>query len=335
LLVVHTRADLPIVYAVILVEAALMALFDPAKNAMLPSMLPPDELVSANALVALNQNLGRLVGGPLGGVLLAVGGLRLTVSADIVSYLLAAVLISRVSGTAKARLRTDGSAVPARHAGDAGGKGFVASLRNRRARVSLLVTFIAQIAQGIFVVLFVLFVAQRLHRGAAEIGLLRGVQAIGAIAASLVLATLARRAGPAALTAWSAVAFGIVSFAVWNAPALTSATALYVALFILAGAPGVVMSTGMVSSVQLATHDEERGRAFAALGLASNAGQSLGMLVAGVLTAPLGLLTVLNTQAALYVIAGGVAACWMRARSDVCRPGPGGIPTARARSGVA
>lgn len=38
LLVVHTRADLPTVYAVILTEAALLAFFEPAKNALLPSL---------------------------------------------------------------------------------------------------------------------------------------------------------------------------------------------------------------------------------------------------------------------------------------------------------
>jgi MFS family permease len=310
LLAVHSRSDLSIVYAVILVEAAFMALFDPAKNAMLPTLLPADELVSANALVGLNQNIGRLVGGPLGGVVLAVGGLRLTVFADIVSYLLAAAFISRLS--ARARSGDTSAATPG---GDRGAAGFITALRNRRARPSLLVAFTGQIAQGIFVVLFVLFVARQLHRGAAEIGLLRGVQAIGAIAGSLVLTAVARRANPTALTAWAAITFGVLSFAVWNAPTVSTATALYVGLFILVGTPGIVMSTGIVSSLQLATSDDERGRAFAALGLAGNAGQLIGMLAAGLLTAPLGLRTVLDTQAMLYLIAGVIAGYWMTNRA--------------------
>lgn len=309
LLIVHTRSDLPILYAVILVEAALMALFDPVKNAILPTLLPRAELVSANALVGLNQNLGRLVGGPLGGVVLAVGGLRLTVIADVLSYLLAAAFISRLSAQAPSQdTRAEG------HLDAVRPRSFLATVRDRRIRVSLLVAFIGQIAQGIFVVLFVLFVAQRLHRGAAEIGLLRGVQAIGAIGGSLLLTSFARRIAPAALTALSATAFGGLSVAVWNAPCVSTATPLYVALFILVGAPGIVMSTGIISSLQLATTDSERGRAFAALGLAGNAGQSIGMLAAGLLTAPLGLMTVLNTQAALYFVAGIVAGCWLTDR---------------------
>lgn len=54
LLVVHTRAELIMVYAVILLEAALFTLFDPVKNALLPTLLPGTDLVSANSLVGLS-----------------------------------------------------------------------------------------------------------------------------------------------------------------------------------------------------------------------------------------------------------------------------------------
>jgi len=70
-------------------------------------------------------------------------------------------------------------------------------LRRRPLRRALALTFFADIAQGIFVVLFIVFVARRLHGGAGETGLLRGVQALGAIAAGLMLATVGRRGAPA------------------------------------------------------------------------------------------------------------------------------------------
>ena len=46
LLLVHGRSGLGWLYAVIVVEAALAALFDPAKNALLPTLLEPAELVA-------------------------------------------------------------------------------------------------------------------------------------------------------------------------------------------------------------------------------------------------------------------------------------------------
>lgn len=306
LLVVHTQAELPVVYAVILLEAALFTLFDPVKNALLPTLVPGTDLVSANSLVGLSQNLARLAGGPLGGVLLAAGGLRVVIAADLISYLIAAVMIARIVTPAPIR-----PAVPHIGPRHPGRGAYRSMLRSRAIRAALLVTLISQIAQGIFVVLFILFVAQRLHGGPSDIGLLRGVQAVGAIAGGVILAMIARRYSPGALTAFAAIAFGAVDLVLWNAPLLSTNMALYVVLFIVIGAPGIVLGTGLISALQLDTDDTNRGRVFGAFGLISNLGQAVGMLAAGLLATPLGLLSILNTQAVLYLAAGGIAA-WSR-----------------------
>ena len=179
-------------------------------------------------------------------------------------------------------------------------------------RPLLLVVFVAGLAQGIFVVLFVLFVARCLHGGAAEIGLLRGVQAVGAIAGGLALGVLARRCSAGRLVAGGALAFGLLDLVIWNLPALTVATPPYVALFVAIGAPGVLLVSGLVSQVQLTAAPEQAGRAFGALALADNSGQAAGLLAAGLLVQPLGLLTVLDGQAALYLAAAGLAGWGLR-----------------------
>ena len=303
LLVVHTRADLPMVYAVILIEAAMFTVFDPVKNALLPALVPGADLVSANSLVGLSQNLARLAGGPLGGLLLAAGGLGVVVAADLISYLIAAVIIARIVTPASTR-PADHYGVPRRP-----GRGAYRSmLHSRPIRAALLVMVVSQVAQGIFVVLFILFVAQRLHGGPSDIGLLRGVQAVGAIAGGVILAVIARRYSPGALTAWAAIIFGAVDLVVWNAPLLSTNIALYVLLFIVIGAPGIVLGTGLISALQIDTDDTNRGRVFGAFGLAGNVGQAVGMLAAGLLASPLGLLSILNIQAVLYLAGGGIAA---------------------------
>ena len=359
LLVVHSRAELPVVYAVIMAEAALTALFDPVKNALLPTLVPGTEVVSANSLAGLGQNLARLAGGPLGGVLLAVGGLRLVAAADLVSYLIAAAVIGRIAITpAPARPpafppgpqpRTgpqpqagpQDQAVPRRETGPQPPAGpqagrqrpapgaYRSVLRRGPLRGALLVTLISQVAQGIFVVLFILFVARRLHGSPGDIGLLRGVQAVGAIAGGAVLVAVARRYSPGTLTAWSAIAFGAVSLVLWNAPLVSTAIPLYVALFIVAGAPGVVLGTGLISAVQTGTDDDSRGRVFGAFGLIGNVGQAAGMLAAGLLAAPLGLLSILDAQGVLYLAAGAIAAWSMTGHRVRRRPRR---PALRSRS---
>jgi MFS family permease len=308
LLVVHSRAQLPILYGVIVAQASFATMFDPAKHALLATLLAPGELVSGNSLIALNQAVGRLVGGPLGGLLVAAGSLRTIVIADAASFLVAAGLIARLPARRAAPLpATPGDesieSVPARHP-------FRSVLGDARVRAGLLVAFVAEIAQGIFVVLFIVFVARRLHGGSSEIGLLRGVQAIGAIGGGLALSLLVRARGraPGALIAGAALTFGAVDLMIWNGPVLTTDTAVYAALFVLAGAPGVVLDAGLVSLFQLAGRDGTRGRIFGALGLVSNAGQAIGMLAAGALTAQLGLMALLNAQGLLYLTSGILAA---------------------------
>ena len=104
----------------------------------------------------------------------------------------------------------------------------------------------------------------------------------------------------------AAIAFGIVDLTIWNGPLVTGSEAVFLALFVCAGAPGVVMETAGISFLQQASDDGDRGRVFAALGLVENAGQALGIAAAGVLTAPLGLMTLLNAQGALYLTAGAL-----------------------------
>ena len=76
LLAVDGRERLWIVYLVMAVEAALAQLNDPARNALVPTLVPKDDLVGANALIGLNTNVARLAGSPLGGILVEVAGVN-------------------------------------------------------------------------------------------------------------------------------------------------------------------------------------------------------------------------------------------------------------------
>src|SRR4051794_33835118 len=88
-----------VVYPVLVLEAAVETFFAPAEQAMLPRLVDeevPAELVTANALNGQAQNLSRLLGGALGGVLAALGGIPLVALADAATFLLAAFLVSRI-----------------------------------------------------------------------------------------------------------------------------------------------------------------------------------------------------------------------------------------------
>jgi MFS family permease len=301
-------AHLPILYGVIATQAALANLFDSAKNALLPTLVADGEVVSANSLIGLNQNLGRLVGAALGGLALVGGGLSLIVVADASSFLLSAALMWGI--------RT-ATPLPSGATSDEGATGRPFS--RRPVRAGLVVLALMAVAQGLFVVLFVVFVARSLHGTAAENGLLRGVQAIGAIIGSLMLAK-AGNVSPARLTGAACLLFGAIALTVWNLPHVTTWEPAYVVLMIAVGVPAIGTMVGMTSALQLATAGGERGRVFAAFGAVFSAGQAVGMLVAGFLGEHVDIGVLLDVQGVLFLVAGFIALLWLAERADAVVP---------------
>ena len=328
LLAIRGHQQLWIVYAVTAVEAALGHLFQPAKNAQVPALVPAEQLVAANSLTGLTDNLARLVGGPMGGIILRLGGLQGVVLCDAASFLIAALLLARGPSRAGTQAPAAGAAAADPVAGGPTAAGllgqWLAGLglirRDRRLGGALAVIAVSSVAQGIFVVLFVVFVIRVLHGGASEVGLLRGVQAIGALIGGMLLAPLGQRLAPRRLAGAAMLAFGLVDLAIWNGPSLTTQQGLYVGLFIAAGIPGIAAVTGLASLVQANTPDQFRGRIFSAYFTVSDGFQALGMLLAGLLADPIGLLPVLNGQAALYLLAGLLALTVLTQSSDRRRP---------------
>lgn len=298
-------AHLPILYLVIAVQAGLASVFDATKNALLPTLVTPDQLVSANSLIGLNQNLGRLVGAALGGIALVDGGVWTIVVVDAASFLLSAALIAGVH--AAAAPTPSGKEAVGQQSTTAGNP-----LLRQPVRASLAVVGLSAVGQGLFVVLFVVFIARTLHGTAAENGLLRGVQAIGALAGGVALA----RAGsirPGRLTGTACLVLGAISLAAWNMPHLTTWEPVYIALFVAVGLPAIGLMSGLTSALQLSTVDGERGRVFAVSGAVFSTGQAVGMLAAGLLGDRVPLAWLLDAQGLLTVLSGVVALLWMSA----------------------
>lgn len=169
------------------------------------------------------------------------------------------------------------------------------------------VTACAATAQGAFIVLFVLFVLRDLRGDEADVGGLRGVQAIGALAGGAVLTAFVRRVPTTRLLAISLGAFGALSLCIWNAPLLTSDLALYVVLFIAVGAPGLALTTCLLTLLQAHTHAGARGRVLSTFYAVYGGVQALGMLLAGLVGTGAGLTVALQVQALLYLAGAALA----------------------------
>ena len=300
LLAVHGTGELWIVYLVAAAQAVLATVNEPVRQALLPATVEAGEIAPAAAQLGVASNLARLVGGALGGALLDAYGLTGVVVADAATFVLAAAVL------------TGWAVAPAPRGGSAGaGRDFLAGLAvvrdDRRLRGAFAVSLLMQLAQGMFLVLFVVFVLRRLGGGAGEVGLLRGMQAVGGIAGGLLLGAAAARLSPRVLAGAGCLGFGVVCLAIWNAPALTTALPAYIGLFVLIGLPIAAAAAGLTTVLLAATPEEFRGRVISAALVGGAVAQGAGTLLAGVLVDPVGLLPLLEVHAALGAVAGLVA----------------------------
>lgn len=316
LLAVESGNELWIVYAVVVVESVLGSLIEPARNAAAAVLLPSEDLMAMNGLLGITSSIARLVGGSLGGLIYGLTDLGGVILADAGTFLVAALLASRPTRPRQ------GAAVPRRESmPDRGAVAGIASIslvrgwldglavvaRTPMLRRVLAVVSCMALAQGAFVVLFVLFVLRDLGGDAADVGILRGVQAIGAIAGGALLGILIRRLDATRLLAVSLAAFGVLSLLTWNLPLLSTAFELYVGLFIAVGFPGLASMTGLMTLLQKHSDDSNRGRILSTFFAVYGGVQALGMLLAGAVGTGTGLSITLQVQGALYLVAGALA----------------------------
>jgi MFS family permease len=89
-----------VLYAALIAENSGIVLYAPAWQARTPAIVGTGSLLSsANALNSASSGTVRLIGGPLGGFLLILIGIKPLIAADALSYLLAAAAIFLTSRT--------------------------------------------------------------------------------------------------------------------------------------------------------------------------------------------------------------------------------------------
>ena len=297
-----------IVYLVAAAQAGLAAGLQPARQALLPRLVLSQQLGSANSLVAVSDNLARLVGSPLGGIVFATLGLGGVVVMDVASHLLSAVLLLL------ARVDAPAVVVPAPAVGllrDLAG-GISTIRRTAPLGVILVIECLAALAQGVFLVLFVVFVVRILGANDTEVGLLRGVQAIGGILGGLVVGLLIRRLSTRTLIGWGYLGFGSIALVTWNFAPVSTVVAFYVALFVAMGIPAIATTAGTITLVQGVTPPGSIGRVVATMSTLALAAQGVGLVAAGILADRIGVLPILDAQAALYLACGVLALLFLR-----------------------
>jgi predicted MFS family arabinose efflux permease len=216
-----------VLYAALVAENSGAVLYAPAVQARTPAIVGTGRLLSsANSLNSVSSGTVRLIGGPLGGILLTVYGIRWLICADALSYLLSAAAMFMTS-------RTNGQH-PFRKAPSGGlARDLIRGVRVLRAqptaRALLPVTVIFLAANASLSAILIPFGVQRLG-GSEDTGFLLSCLGAGFLLGAPVIRALLDRAQPrylltATLTA-TAVAYFLLFTSSSLATALPAATAV-------------------------------------------------------------------------------------------------------------
>ncbi|HZJ26533.1 MAG TPA: MFS transporter [Acidimicrobiia bacterium] len=294
LLAVLTFSGTPspgLVTLIVLCAGGVQALGFPSYQAMLPDLVPEEDLVGAVALSSAQWNLGRVIGPALAGVVIAAGSYSWAFTINAASFI--AVIVVLVLIRLPPPARHDGTGI-LRAIGD--GLGYV----RRDPTISRVVAYMAlnSLLAAPFIALIPAMAITVLHSGAGGTSALVTAQGIGAVAMALSLGILAAKFGSARVLSavlWilpiSLIAYALAP----NLPA--SALALIVVGFFYLGALSSFMSIA-----QLRSPPELRGRVMSVLMTLLGLVYPLGALVQGELADRLGLRAVTAGAAILMVI---------------------------------
>lgn len=318
ILIAPDRIEL--LYAVAALQGAIGLFFSPAENALLPLLVGEEHLIAANALNALNNNLGMLIGPALGSMVYAGPGITGAALVDSATFALSALLISRITPRARSAPEMTGEEIAVGTAWSRMVRDWRAGLGLVRRSRPLMVIFttcaLSGIAEGVFLTLGLSpLVLDVLEGTPAQVGWLGTAQAVGGLIAGLIVARAGHRLSQRWLFGGGSVVLGLTDTAAFNARLLagagTPAVGVAMGWMTASGVPVVAFFTGRQTLLQSLAADAYRGRVFGALGTVQGIAMLIGLAIGGLLGEVLGIVMLLSASAMLRVVGGIIAIRWL------------------------
>ncbi|MFB7619040.1 MFS transporter [Kitasatospora sp. NPDC056181] len=312
LLLVNAMLGTPMLwplYAAAGCAAALQGIQQPSMEAMIPRLVPHDQLVAAGALLSLRWSIAGLAAPAAAGVVIATAGVPCAYLIDLATFLVSIALLARVRPVPSER---DAEAPQLRE--------FAEGLRYAGRRPDLVGTYLVDLAATVFALPTALFpfLAQELDALWA-LGLLYSASAAGALLAAATSGWTERvhRHGRLVLASGALVGAAMVAAAFCGGARGGAHGTVWAVLACLAvaGAANWVGDTFRTAIWNQSIPDELRGRAAGLEMLIGSAGPALGDIRAGGLAAGYGIRAALRTGglaclASTGVLAAALPALW-------------------------
>jgi MFS family permease len=305
-----------VVYAVLFAMSALEQLFIPAEVALLPQLVGPEHLVSANSLSSLNRNLARLVGPALGGISFALAGLTGAVAVDLVTFAGAAVLIAMIGPGKSFRAERQIESLTENEPTNAAPTGIARLVVEWREGISVMFAepvlralaafaLLGAIGEGLLSALFVPWVSEILHGDEAAFAAILSMQAIGGLIGAFVVGRFLNNVAPGILLGVGTLIFAAIDLVIFTYPLVLPIVLPALILMVVVGIPIAALGVGNTTLQQTFTTDSHRGRVVGLFGTIQALGTVSGLIFAGFFGNTIGIIPLMSVDSFLYA-AGGV-----------------------------
>jgi MFS family permease len=224
-LVAVSAQSVGLIYVLSALQFICSAVFEPGRSALLPAVVPTEDLVRANVLGSVTWSVSLAVGGALGGFVTAVLGAQIGLLLDAVTFGVSALLIAtiRLTPEREALVRAETHAPKQQTS-------FRAGLRYARKRPALVAALLVKAGGSIGIVDVPIIIYGTLlfaigQDGSASLGLLWSAFGVGAVI------------GPLLLNHWNDGSVPVMRRLI-----IVGYAFITVGWFALAGAPGLVLA---------------------------------------------------------------------------------------------
>jgi len=259
------------IYALTALQAAAIAFDMPARQAMLPNLVPGKDLANAFSMQSIASNTGSVIGPMLAGVVIASLGQAYTYLINAISFIAVIVALILIGQVSQDTNKSSGVNLSATRDG----------FRFIFSRPTILSTMLLDFVATFFAsanTMMPIVARDILKVGEVGYGFLSSAQPVGSVLAALIISQIhtLRRQGPIFL--WAIVVFGSATVAF----GITRVYFLALLALVLMGAADAVSTIIRNTIRQLQTPDYMRGRMTAVNQIFFQGGPQFGEVEAGV-----------------------------------------------------
>ena len=269
--------NIGLIYALTALQAAAIAFDLPARQAMIPNLVPENDLPNAFSLQSIAFNTGAILGPMLGGLVIATMGQGYTYLFNAISFLAVIVALMMIGNVAQDITKSSGIGLVAVREG----------IRFIISKPIILSTMLIDFAATFFAsanTMLPIIARDILKVGEVGYGFLSAGQSIGSVIASLVISQLNEIKRQGRIFLGAVFLFGLATIFFWISQSLILAM---VALIVMGAADSV--STIIRNTIrQINTPDHIRGRMVSINQIFFQGGPQLGEVEAGIVGKLLG-----------------------------------------------